>query len=136
MSNPDFLNMDLATICGDLAGEINKVYQHLPWALKNEAVSRLKRQVNELSKAVSNAQESKSMLRTQKCLQNALALTHECVPLMSLCLKKNLLSPDLHNRWAKRLNHIGKCLDEWLQVFSKKIEGTGLSAEKHPNTAN
>jgi hypothetical protein len=116
----DFLNNNLSAQCDDLAGEINKTYQHLPWALKHEAVARLKRQVHALAKSVSRAQESKSLARTQKNLQDAIALTHECVPLMSLCLKKNLLSADLHNRWAKRLNGIGKGLDEWLRVYSEK----------------
>jgi hypothetical protein len=114
----NFLNINLAAQCENLAGEINKTYQHLPWALKHEAVSRLKRQVHALSQAVNRAQESKSVMRTQKYLQDAVALTHECVPLMSLCLKKNLLSPDLHDRWAKRLNGIQKILDEWLLVYS------------------
>jgi hypothetical protein len=40
-------------------------------------------------------------------------LVHECVPLMSLCLRKALLSKELHDRWVKRLNSIGKQLEEW-----------------------
>jgi hypothetical protein len=119
MALNSFLNNNVAAQCGDLAGEINKTYQHLPWAQKHEAVARLKRQAHVLSLAVGRAQESKSLARTQQYLQDAIALTHECVPLMSLCLKKNLLSPDLHNRWAKRLNGIGINLEEWLRAYRK-----------------
>ncbi|HTC20124.1 MAG TPA: hypothetical protein VK859_04700, partial [bacterium] len=103
-------------LCDNLAGEINKTYQHLPWALKHEAVSRLKRQVHELSQKVSAAQDSSSLNRTQKLLQDSVSLTHECVPLMSLCLKKNLLSSELHDRWVRRLNEIGKHLEVWLKA--------------------
>ena len=76
-------------------------YEHawLPWAMKNEYVSRLKRQIHQLSQDVQAAQDSKSALHTQKRLQNAVALVHECTPLMSLCLRKALLSPELHDRW-------------------------------------
>ncbi len=116
MTESDFLNINLATLCDDLASELNKTYQHLPWALKNAAVERLKRKVHALSQAVSNAQKSKSAARTQKFLQDAVALTHECVPLMSLCLKKVLLSQELHDRWVKRLNGIDKHLNEWLKA--------------------
>ena len=119
MASSDFLNVNVSALCDDLAGEINKTYQHLPWALKHEAVARLKRQVHALSQAVNRAQESKNLMRTEKYLQDAIALTHECVPLMSLCLKKNLLSSDLHNRWAKSLNNIGNGLEEWLRVYEK-----------------
>lgn len=49
MALSEFLNEDLAVQCSDLAGEVNKVYQHLPWAVKNEAVARLKRQIHQLS---------------------------------------------------------------------------------------
>lgn len=115
-SPSDFLNIDLPTVCGDLAGEINKVYQNLPWALKHEAVSRLKRQVHSLSQQAEKAQEAQAPLPTQKHLKEAISLSHECVPLMSLCLKQNLLSPELHDRWVKRLNGIEKHLQEWLQA--------------------
>ena len=108
--------MDLSALCDDLAGEINKTYQNLPWALKHEAVSRLKREVHGLSLAVAKAKESTSLMRTQKLLQDAVALTHECVPLMSLCMKKNLLSPELHDRWAKRLSNISRHLETWLKA--------------------
>src|SRR6185295_17292160 len=98
MSKSDFLNYKLSVQCDSLAGEINKTYQHLPWALKNEAVARLKRTIMALSKEVLKAQESDSLVPTQKHLREALSLVHECVPLMNLCLRKALLSPDLHNR--------------------------------------
>jgi hypothetical protein len=116
MASSDFLNVDVTALCDNLAGEINKTYQHLPWALKHEAVSRLKRQVHELSQKVSAAQDSSSLNRTQKLLQDSVSLTHECVPLMSLCLKKNLLSSELHDRWVRRLNEIGKHLEVWLKA--------------------
>lgn len=114
MSSSDFLNLDLTALCDNLAGEIGKTYQHLPWALKHEAVARLKRQVHALSQQVQKAHEAQSTLPTQKHLNEALSLTHECIPLMSLCLKKNLLSPDLFDRWLKRLNLIEKNLTAWL----------------------
>jgi hypothetical protein len=120
MAYSNFLNINLSAQCENLAGEINKTYQHLPWALKHEAVSRLKRQVHTLSRAVGRARESKNVLRTQKDLQDAIALTHECVPLMSLCLKKNLLSAELYGRWVKHLNNIEEGLDEWLRASMKK----------------
>jgi hypothetical protein len=113
MAPSDFLSVNLAVQCADLAGEVNKVYQHLPWALKNEAVSRLKRQIHELSQAVQQAQDSRGPARTRKHLEDALGLTHECVPLMGLALRKALLSPELHERWVKRLNHLEKSLSEW-----------------------
>lgn len=118
MSSSDFLNVNLSALCDDLASEINKTYRHLPWALKHEAVSRLKRQVHELSQKVSMAQDSSSVARTEKFLQDSLALTHECVPLMSLCLKKNLLSSELHDRWVRRLNEIRKHLEGWIKACS------------------
>jgi hypothetical protein len=49
-------------------------------------------------------------------LKEAVSLVHECVPLMSLCLKKTLLSPELHERWVKRLNAIDTQLGEWLKT--------------------
>ena|ERR1035441_7797600 len=118
MPHSDFLDINLSVLCDNLAGEINKTYRHLPWALKHEAVSRLKRQVHELSQKVSAAQDSSSAARTQKFLQDSLALIHECVPLISLCLKKNLLSPELHDRWVKNLNTIGNHLEVWLRGCS------------------
>ena len=116
MAHSDFLNVDVPALCGDLAGEINKTYRQLPWALKHEAVSRLKRQVHELSQAVIKAKESSSPARTRKLLEDSVALTHECVPLISLCLRKNLLSAELHDRWAKRLNEIDRHLAQWLRA--------------------
>ncbi len=118
MASSDYLNVNIPALCDDLAGEINKTYQNLPWALKHEAVSRLKRQVHELSQAVQKAKDSKSPARTGKFLEQALAMTHECVPLMSLCLRKNLLSTELHDRWAKRLSGIDRHLSQWLEACS------------------
>lgn len=116
MAFDDFLNVNLTAQCDDLAGEINKTYQHLPWALKNEAVSRLKRQVHALSQEVQKAHDSQAALPTQKYLKEAISLVHECVPLMSLCLRKALLSPELNERWVKRLNRLEKYLQEWLKA--------------------
>jgi predicted GTPase len=113
MAYSDFLNENLAVQCSDLAGEVNKVYQHLPWAKKIAVVSRLKRQIHQLSEDVQKAQDSQSKVITQKHLLAAVSLIHECVPLMDLCLKKALLSPELNERWIKRLNSIGKQLSEW-----------------------
>jgi hypothetical protein len=115
MSRSDFLDLDLPSQCESLAGEVNKVYQHLPWAVKNEAVSRLKRQIHELSEQVHKSKASTSALKTQRHLKEALGLAHECVPLMSLCLKKNLLSDELHDRWIKRLGAIQLQLEDWLK---------------------
>ncbi len=116
MVSSDFLNVDLAALCDGLAGEIDKTYQRLPWALKNEAVSRLKRQTHSLSQKIRKAQDSQSALTTQKNLREALVLVHESVPLMSLCLKKVLLSQELHDRWVKWLNEIDKSLVEWVKA--------------------
>ena len=113
MAPSDFLSINLAEQALSLAGEINKVYQHLPWALKNEYVSRLKRKMHQLAQDVQAAQDSKSALTTQKKLQSAIGIVHECVPLLSLCLKKALVSPDLQERWVKRLNALDVQLSEW-----------------------
>ena len=113
MAPSDFLDMNLAVQCDDLASEVNKTYRHLPWALKHEAVSRLKRQIHELSQRVQKAKDSSNAPATQKHLTEAISLTHECVPLLSLCLKKNLLSSELHDRWIKKLNGIEKHLSAW-----------------------
>jgi hypothetical protein len=120
MAPSDFLSLDLPAQCENLAGEINKVYQHLPWAVKNEAVARLKRQIHELPEQVKKARTSSSALKTQRHLKEALGLSHECVPLMSLCLKKNLLSDELHDRWIKRLGAIQIQLEEWLGATGGK----------------
>jgi len=120
LASSDFLNVDLTAVCDDLAGEINKTYQNLPWALKHEAVSRLKRQVHELSQAVHKAKDSTNAARTARFLEQAVALTNECVPLMSLCVRKNLLSAELQERWAKRLNNVDQHLSQWLKACSPK----------------
>ena len=120
MAAPDFLNEDLAVQCADLAGEILKTYQHLPWAMKNEAVARLKRQIFQLDEEVKKAQVSESVASTQTCLREAVSLIHECVPLLDLCLRKILVSPELHTRWIKRLNEIEIKLSEWSNAISKR----------------
>jgi hypothetical protein len=102
MNSSDFLNENLAVQCNDLAGEINKVYQHLPWAMKNEAVARLKRQIHQLAEETKKAQESKNLMTTQTRLKEAIALIHECVPLLDLCLRKILVPKELHIRWMKK----------------------------------
>jgi hypothetical protein len=65
------------------------------------------------------AQDSSSMARAEKFLQDSLALTHECVPLISLCLKKNLLLSELHDRWVKHLNGIEKNLEAWYSACAR-----------------
>ena len=120
MAPSDFLSINLAEQALSLAGEINKVYQHLPWALKNEYVSRLKRKMHQLAQDVQAAQDSKSALVTQKKLQSSLGIVNECVPLLSLCLKKALVSPDLHERWIKRLNALDTQLSEWQRAGKPK----------------
>jgi hypothetical protein len=39
---------------------------------------------------------------------------------MSLCLKKNLLSQELHDRWIKQLGAIQVQLEEWLGATGGK----------------
>jgi predicted GTPase len=120
MPNSDFLNEDLAVQCNELAGEINKLYQHLPWAAKNEAVARLKRQIHQLAEEAQKVQESQSVLTTQSHLKEAISLIHECVPLLDLCLRKILVSPELHSRWIKRLNELEISFSSWLKGISAK----------------
>jgi hypothetical protein len=118
MAHSDFLNVDLGALCDDLASAIDKTYQRLPWALKQAAVARLKRQAHHLSQEVQKAQDSKGASPTQRHLREALSMAHECVPLLSLCLKKNLLSPELHDRWVKQLGVIEQRLEEWMNAGS------------------
>jgi predicted GTPase len=120
MAQPDFLKHNLAAQCEDLAGEINKVYQHLPWARKNEVIVRLKRNIHQLAEEVQKAQASQSAMTTQTRLREAISLVHECVPLLSLLLKKVLVSPELHTRWIKQLNDIDKALSTWLKGATLK----------------
>lgn len=115
MDSSDFLNENLAVQCRDLAGELIKTYQHLPWAMKNEAVARLTRQINQLAKEAKKVQESKSVLTTQNRLREAIALIHECVPLLDLCLRKVLVSPELHTRWIKKLSSLEISFSDWLK---------------------
>ena len=116
----DFLNENLAVQCDDLAGEINKVYQHLPWAAKNEAVARLTRQIHQLAEEAKQAQESQSLITTQTRLREAISLINECVPLLDLCLRKVLVSQELHVRWIKKLNDLEIKLSAWLKGVSSE----------------
>jgi hypothetical protein len=118
MPTSDFLNENLAVQCDDLAGEINKIYQHLPWAGKNEAVNRLKRQIHQLAEEAKNAQESESLMTTQIRLKEAISLIHECVPLLDLCQKKLLVSEELHARWIKKLDGLEISFSGWLKGIS------------------
>ena len=113
MPKSDFMNVNIAVLCDDLASAIDKTYQRLPWAMKHEAVARLKRQAHGLSQEVQKAQDSRGPAPTQRHLREALSLAHECVPLLSLVLKKNLLSQELHDRWIKQLGVIEMRLEEW-----------------------
>jgi hypothetical protein len=118
MAPSDFLNVDLAAQCENLAGEMIKVYQHLPWAMKNEIVNRLTRQINQLAEEAKKAQVSPSVLATQNRLKESISLIHECVPLLDLCLRKVMVSPELHTRWIKKLNMLEKSFAEWLRAVS------------------
>lgn len=113
MASSDFLNTNLASQFDALAGEINKVYQRMEWALKNEVVQRLKRRVHQLAQSVRVAQDASSPATTLKNLEAALAAAHELVPLLDLCLRKNLVSPDLQKRWVTWLNRLEPQLEEW-----------------------
>jgi predicted GTPase len=118
MPNSDFLNENLAVQCDNLAGEINKVYQYLPWAMKNEVVARLKRKIHQLAEEAKKAQESQSVMTTQNRLKEALSLINECVPLLDLCLRKVLVSKELHTRWINKLNSLEIIFSDWLRATS------------------
>lgn len=113
MASSDFLNTNLASQFEALAGEINKVYQRMEWAMKNEVVQRLKRRVHQLAQSVRAVQDASSQVSTVKNLENGLAAAHELVPLLDLCLRKNLVSPDLQKRWVAWLNRLEPQLEEW-----------------------
>ncbi len=113
MALSDFLNVDLAAQAEDLAGEIHKVYQRTNLAGKNAAVDRLRREVNAFAQKVREAQAAKTPARTRALLAEAQQLLHECVPLIDLCLKKVLLSPELHQRWTKWLSRLEEGLRAW-----------------------
>jgi hypothetical protein len=102
----DFLNVDLA-------GEIHKVYQRTNLSGKNEAVDRLRRQVNALAAKVREAQEARTADRTRRLLEEVGRLLHECVPLLDLCLRKMLLSPELHRRWTQWLGRLDEGVARW-----------------------
>jgi hypothetical protein len=120
MASSDFLNINLCAQCENLAGEIIKTYQHLPWAIKNEAVARLKRQIHQLAEEAKKAQGSQSVMKTQNHLQEAISLIHECVPLLDLCLRKILVSQELHARWIKKLSALEISFSDWLKWISAK----------------
>ena len=117
----DFLETNLADQFEKLAGEINKVYQRLEWALKNEIVQRLKRQVHRLAQEVRAAQKSAGPSATLGHLEEALGLAHELVPLLDLALRKNLVSPELQKRWVGQLNRLSPQLETW----RRSCEGRG-----------
>ena len=109
----DFLGTDLANQFEKLAGEVNKVYQRLEWALKNEVVQRLKRQSHRLAQETRAARNSSGVSATLGHLEEALGLAHELVPLLDLALRKNLVSPDLQKRWVGWLNRLLPQLEAW-----------------------
>jgi len=113
MALSDFLNVDLAAQAEDLAGEIHKVYQRTNLAGKNAAVDRLRREINAFAQKVREAQGAQTAARTRALLAESLLLLHECVPLMDLCLRKVLLSKDLHLRWTKWLARLEEGLNAW-----------------------
>ncbi len=113
MELSDFLNVDLASQARDLSGEIHKVYQRTNLSGKNAAVDRFQRQVHQIAEKLQEARAATSRLKTQALLEQAILLVHECVPLMDLCLKKNLLSPDLHQRWTLFLKRLDEGIGEW-----------------------
>jgi hypothetical protein len=109
----DFLNVDLAAQAGDLSGEIHKVYQRTNLSGKNAAVDRLQRQANRIAEKLRETRTATSRLKTQTLLEQSRLLVHECVPLMDLCLKKNLLSAELHQRWTRFLKRLDEGIGEW-----------------------
>jgi hypothetical protein len=62
------------------------------------AVAQLTRQVHQLAEEAKKTQDSQSIMTTQTRLKEALFLINECVPLLDLCLRKVLVSPELHTR--------------------------------------
>jgi hypothetical protein len=118
MSHSDFLNQNLSIQCNDLAGEIVKTYQNLPWAMKNEAVARLTRQIHQLAEEAKKVQKSQSILTTQTRLKETISLINECVPLLDLCLRKVLVSKELHTRWIDKLNSLEINYSDWLKAIS------------------
>ena len=109
----DFLNIDLSAQAEDLAGEVHKVYQRTRLAGKNAAVDRLLRRLDDLSKHLKEAKEGRSPQKTRSCLESALRCLHECIPLLDLCLKKVLVSKELHQRWTQWLGRMGEGVETW-----------------------
>lgn len=113
MAFSDFLNTDLASQAKILAAEIDKVYTRTNLAGKNEVVDRFRRQSAALAQKIAQAQDSRLAAQTLGLLEDALRLTHECVPLMGLCLRKGMLSPELHQRWTEKFSDTARRLEEW-----------------------
>jgi hypothetical protein len=120
MAFSDFLNNDLATQTGVLSAEIDKVYQRANLAGKHEVVDRLRRQSTALAGKVKLAQASRVATQTVPLLEESLRLTHECIPLMDLCLRKSLLSSDLHQRWTQKFSDTARQLEEWKIAAERK----------------
>lgn len=108
--------VDLAFECKDLAGEIHKVYQRLNLSGRNAAVDRLRRKVSQLAELAEKNPPDRPGPRTSRDLEEALSIVHECVPLLDLNLKKLLLSPELQERWNRRLERIENRLKERLSA--------------------
>ena len=109
----DFLNVDLSAQAEDLAGEAHKVYQRTRLAGKNAAVDRLLRCLDDLAKHLREAKEGRTPQRTKASLEQALRNLHECIPLLDLCLKKVLVSPELFKRWTLWLARLEDGIQKW-----------------------
>jgi hypothetical protein len=120
MAFSDFLNTDLASQTKILAAEIDKVYTRTNLAGKNEVVDRFRRQSAALGEKVALAQNSRVAIQTVQLLEEALRLTHECVPLMGLCLRKGMLSEELNQRWSEKFSDTARRLEEWKTAAEKK----------------
>jgi len=120
MAFSDFLNTDLASQAKIVAAEIDKVYTRTNLAGKNEVVDRLRRQSAALADKIASAQKSRVAPDTLRLLEEAERLSHECVPLIALCLRKGMLSPDLHQRWTEKLSDTARRVEEWKIAADKK----------------
>ena len=115
-----FLNTDLSSQAGILSAEIDKVYQRANLAGKNEVVDRFRRQSAALAAKIALAKASREAAKTVLLLEESLRLTHECVPLMGLCLRKGLLSEEWHQRWMEKFSDTAKRLEEWKNAAEQK----------------
>jgi four helix bundle protein len=120
MALSDFLNVDLPSQAQDFTGEVHQVYQRTRLAGKNAAVDRLLRCLDGLAKNLREAKEGRSPARTNASLEKALRNLHECVPLLDLCLKKILVSPELHQRWTKWLSRMEEGIRAWAGTAETK----------------